>query len=69
MVYQHLPHQSGQPHHGMPADPGWPAGAQSSHHHSGQEPSAPLAKGNRRFRPGAIGLIARRLVRAFRTHG
>jgi hypothetical protein len=68
MVYQHLPHPSGKTHDGMLAKPGRPDGTRSGHHHGGQEPSASRASGGRRVRPGAIALIAGRLIRAFRAH-
>jgi hypothetical protein len=63
MVYQHLPNPSGRTHDRMSATPA------PSRHHSGQEPPASRARAARRVRPGAIGLIAGRLIRAFRIRG
>jgi hypothetical protein len=68
MVYSHLPNPPGRAPDGMPKKPGRPDGARSSHHHGGQESLAPRARDGRRVRPGAIALIAGRVIRAFRPH-
>jgi hypothetical protein len=69
MVYSHLPRQPSHTPEGRPGRPGWPDGTRPSHHDNGHEPPASRANGGgRRFRPGAIALIAGRLFRPFRTH-
>jgi hypothetical protein len=62
MVYQHLPNQTGHTHDRMSARP------RPSRHDVGQEPAASREEAARRDRPGAIALIAGKLMRAFRTH-
>jgi hypothetical protein len=61
MVYQHLPNPSGHSHDRMPAKP------RSKRRDGDQEPPVPGEKDGPRVRPGAITLIAGRLIRAFRT--
>jgi hypothetical protein len=62
MVYQHLPNQSGRTPDRMSARP------RPSRHDIGQEPPASRERAAGRDRPGAIALIAGRLMRAFRAH-
>jgi len=61
MVYQHLPNPSGHAHDRMSAKP------RRNRRDGGQEPPASQESAGRRDRPGAIALIAGRLMRAFRT--
>jgi hypothetical protein len=62
MVYQHLPNPSGSTHDRMSAKP------RPSRYQSDQDLPAPRESAARRDRPGAIAVIAGRLMRAFRTH-
>jgi len=61
-MYQHLPNPSGHAHDRMSAKP------RSSRRDSGEELSASREKAARGDRPGAIALIAGKLMRVFRPH-